>query len=229
MSEPTPAVLAEIALYLQDLPTHQQTVEQVAQMAQDVLACDYASVTLRTGRRALETVAATHPVVEKADVLQYEFAEGPCFDAIKDDGDYLAHDIEHDARWTRWGPAAAKLGLCSLLGVRLHTRNHTFGALNLYAMEPRHYDADDVVLARIFAAHASVALAASNSEATLRRAIDTRHVIGQAQGILMERFGIDEQQAFGVLRRLSQDGNVKLKVIAQRVVEEQAEARRSTV
>lgn len=220
MSKPTTSVLAEIALYLQDLPTHQQTVDQVAQVAQEVLACDYASVTLRVTRGGLQTVAATHPVVEKADALQYEFAEGPCFDAVAEEGDYLSHDIANDTRWPSWGPAASKLGLNSLLGVRLHTRSDTFGALNLYAVEPRSYDADDVVVARIFAAHASVALSASNNEETLRGAIDTRHVIGQAQGILMERFSIDDEQAFGVLRRLSQDGNVKLKLVAQQIVDE---------
>jgi GAF domain-containing protein len=220
MSEATTSVFAEIALFLQDLPSHQETVEQVARLAQDVLACDYASITLQRAGGALETVGATNPIVEKADALQYEFGEGPCYEAVKEDGDFLAHDIEHDLRWPLWGPAAAKLGIHSLLGVRLSTRHDTFGALNLYAVEPRSYDADDVVVAHIFAAHASVALAASHNEANLRRAIDTRHIIGQAQGVLMERFKIDDVAAFGVLRRLSQDGNTKLRVVAQRIVDE---------
>jgi len=222
---PTSSVFAEIALYLQDLPTHRQTVDQVAQVACEVLTCDYASVTLRVGRGALETVAATHPVVEKADALQYEFSEGPCFDAVEEGGDYLAQEVANDSRWPIWGPAAANLGLHSLLGVRLHTRHTTLGALNLYAAKPRQYDDEDVVLARIFAAHASVALAASTDQDNLRRAIDTRHAIGQAQGILMERYSLDNDQAFAALRRLSQDGNVKLKVVAQRIVDEHMASR----
>ncbi len=220
MSEPSASVFAEVALLLEAADSHDQTAEQVAVLAQQTLACDFASITLRRSGGTIETVAATHPDVEKADALQYEFGEGPCFDAVKEDGDFLAQDVEHDERWPTWGPEAAKLGLNSLLGIRLRTRSETYGALNLYARLPRTYDADDIVVAHIFAAHASVALAASSNEENLKRAVDTRHVIGQAQGILMERFKLDDVRAFGVLRRLSQDSNVKLRLVAQQIVDE---------
>ena len=154
--------------------------------------------------------------------MQYEFGEGPCYEAVKEEGNFLSEDVSHDARWPRWGPEAAKLGLNSLLGLRLQTRKETFGALNLYHRQPRAYDDDDVAVAGIFAAHASVALAASNNDANLRRAIDTRHVIGQAQGILMVKYGLDDVRAFAVLRRLSQDGNIKLRQVAQQIVDEHA-------
>jgi GAF domain-containing protein len=214
------SMFAEIALMLEELPSQEQTMEQVALLAQQTLACDYASITLRQGRGRLETVASTHPDVEKADALQYEFEEGPCFDAVQEDGNFLAEDIERDQRWPTWGPKAAQLGLRSLLGLRLQTHRETFGALNLYHRQPRAYDEDDIALAAIFASHASVALAASRNDANLKRAIDTRHVIGQAQGILMERFGLDDVRAFAVLRRLSQDGNIKLRQVAQQIVDE---------
>ena len=222
MPKPSASVFAEVALVLEDVPSHEQTVERVAHLAQETLACDFASVTLRRGRGRLETVASTHPDVEKADALQYEFGEGPCYEAVKEEGNFLSQDIEHDERWPTWGPEAAKLGLHSLLGLRLQTRQETFGALNLYHRAPRAYDDDDLALASIFASHASVALAASSNDANLRRAIDTRHVIGQAQGILMERFDIDDVRAFSVLRRLSQDGNTKLRQVAQQIVDEHA-------
>ncbi len=223
MSNPSASVFAEIALLLEDVPSHEQTLDQVAQLAQETLACDFASITLRHGGGRLETVASTHPDVEKADALQYEFREGPCYQAVKEEGNFHSQDVAHDERWPMWGPAAAALGLNSLLGLRLQTRQETFGALNLYHRQPHAYDDDDVALARIFATHASIALAASSNDANLRRAIDTRHVIGQAQGILMERFGLDEVRAFAVLRRLSQDGNVKLRQVAQQIVDEHAQ------
>ena len=218
MSSPSASVFAEIALLLEDVPSHEQTLDQVAQLAQETLACDFASITLRLGGGRLETVASTHPDVEKADALQYEFGEGPCYEAVKEEGNFLSEDVSHDARWPRWGPEAAKLGLNSLLGLRLQTRKETFGALNLYHRQPRAYDDDDIAVAGIFAAHASVALAASNNDANLRRAIDTRHVIGQAQGILMERFDLSADQAFSVLRRYSQERNVKLRTVASDII-----------
>lgn len=220
MPKPSASMFAEIALLLEDVPAHEQTLEQVALLAHEMLACDFASITLRRGGGRLETVASTHPDVEKADALQYEFGEGPCYEAVQEDGNFLSLDVAHDVRWPRWGPEAAKLGLNSLLGLPLQTRQDAFGALNLYHRDPRAYDDDDIEMARIFAAHASVALAASSNDANLKRAIDTRHVIGQAQGILMERFGLDDVRAFAVLRRLSQDGNIKLRQIAQQVVNE---------
>jgi GAF domain-containing protein len=220
MSQPSASVFAAIALLLEDVPTHDQTVDQVARLAQETLACDFASVTLRQGRGRLETVAATHPDVEKADQMQYEFGEGPCYEAVKENGNFLSQDLARDERWPTWGPQAAKLGLNSLLGLRLKTNRRAFGALNLYAREARTFDDDDIAVARIYATHASIALAASTNEVNLLRAVDTRHVIGQAQGILIERFGLDGQRAFAVLRRLSQDGNVKLAQIARQIVDE---------
>jgi GAF domain-containing protein len=221
MTKTSASLFAEIALLLEEMPSHEQTLEQVTHLAQENLACDFASITLRVPGGGLETAASTHPDVEKADALQYELEEGPCFEAVKYDGNFLCEDLEHDPRWPRWGPSAAKFGLRSLLGLRLQTHRQTFGALNLYHRQSRAYDDDDVALAEIFASHAAVALAASTNEVGLRRAIDTRHIIGQAQGILMERFGLDDVRAFAVLRRLSQDGNIKLRQVAQQIVDEQ--------
>jgi GAF domain-containing protein len=222
MTKTTASMFADIALLLEEVPSHEQTLEQIVQLAHETLGCDFASITLRVVGGRLETAAATHPVVEKADALQYEFEEGPCYEAAKEEGNFHCPDLEHDARWPRWGPEAAKLGLHSLLGLRLQTHRQTFGALNLYHRQAHAYDPDDIVLAEIFASHAAVAMAASSNEVNLKRAVDTRHVIGQAQGILMERFGLDDVRAFAVLRRLSQDGNVKLRAVAQQIVDEQA-------
>lgn len=219
MTSTSAATFAEIALLLEEIPSHEQTLEQVALCAQETLACDFASITLRLAGGRLDTVASTHPDVEKADALQYEFQEGPCYEAVKEDGNFLAEDVEHDERWPSWGPAAARLGLRSLLGLRLQTNRQTFGALNLYHRERHAYDEDDIALARIFASHAAIAIAASSNEVNLKRAIDTRHVIGQAQGILMERFGLDDVRAFAVLRRLSQERNLKLRQVAQEIVD----------
>lgn len=132
---------------------------------------------------------------------------------------FIVDDMEQDPRWPTWGPLAADLGLRSILATRLFTHGETHGALNLYSSDPRRFDEDDVAVAHVFGAHASVALAAARQEEHLRKAVDARHVIGQAQGILMERFDIDADRAFNVLRRYSQNRNVKLRAIAEEVVD----------
>jgi AmiR/NasT family two-component response regulator len=70
----------------------------------------------------------------------------------------------------------------------------------------------------VVAAHASVALARIRSERDLWRAIDSRHLIGQAQGILMERFKLSPERAFSVLRRHSQQHNIKLHQVAGELI-----------
>ncbi|WP_043668707.1 ANTAR domain-containing protein [Clavibacter michiganensis] len=77
----------------------------------------------------------------------------------------------------------------------------------------------DLAVAEEVAVHARVALAAWDSADDLARGLASRSVIGQAQGILMERFSLDADRAFQVLRRHSQDGNVKLVEVARRVIE----------
>lgn len=91
--------------------------------------------------------------------------------------------------------------------------------MNLYASDPGRFDSDDLAVAHVLARHAAVALARSREQTSLWRAIDARKLIGQAQGILMERFDLDADRAFAVLRRYSQDNNLKLREVAQRLID----------
>ena len=218
MGDTSASSFAEIARLLEAEPDIEATVVQIIDLARQTIASDHAGVTLLHGRNQVETAAATSPIVEKCDALQYEFGEGPCVQAIWNHDTFLVDDMRNDCRWPRWGPQAADLGLRSILSIRLFTFGETHGALNLYSSEPRHFDDEDVAVAHIFAAHASVALAAARQEEHLRKAIDARHVIGQAQGILMERFDIDAPRAFTVLRRYSQHRNVKLRAVAEELI-----------
>lgn len=214
-----PSVFADIARLLEAEPDTQATLDQIAVLAQKAIVCDHAGISLLHGRKQVETAAASAEVIEKADALQYELGEGPCLQAIWSHDTFVVEDMATDERWPRWGPAAAELGLRSILAVRLFTNGQTHGALNLYASTPRRFDADDVAVAHIYATHASVALAAARQEENLRRAVDARHLVGQAQGILMERYDLDADRAFEVMRRYSQVSNTKLRTIAEQVVE----------
>jgi len=168
--------------------------------------------------REIETAAATDPIIEAADRLQTELGEGPCLQAIWDEETFVVGDTACDPRWPLFGPKVAALGLRSILSVRLHSGDQTLGAINFYCTDVRVFDRDDIAVAQIFAQHASVALATVKREEGLRIAIDSRHLIGQAQGILMERFSLSADKAFAVLRRYSQDNNIKLRALAEEVV-----------
>jgi len=174
---------------------------------------EQASITMRTGR-AVESIAYSSDLILQADQLQYELNEGPCLDAVWTDGVFVIPDLRADGRWPRWAPAAAGLGVGSSVSVHLFT-DTALGSLNLYSLHPRDYDHADLEAAKVIGAHASVVLAYARTEQNLWQAIDTRNLIGQAQGILMQQYGITADRAFNVLRRYSQHHNLKLAAVAE--------------
>lgn len=209
---------SQMALELHDEPNAESTVQRIAEYARIAVGCDDAGIMLVHARKQIETASATSPRVVQSHDLQIVHDEGPCLDAIDGDGVYLVTDTSSDPRWRQWGPAVHEIGLKSAVSVRLETRDRRYGSLNLYSFETDAFDEDDVAVATIFSRHASVALAAAHNEDGLQVAIDARKLIGQAQGILMERFDIDDERAFTFMRRQSQHRNQKLRDIAAWIV-----------
>ena len=179
---------------------------------------DWASITQRLPGGALETLAPSDELTVTADKYQVLLGEGPCVAAVYTDDLVVSPDVAADPRWRRWGPQAALLGVGGVLSVHLYTDVDAMGALNLYSAQVRDYAEEDRDAARLVGAHASVALAYFRGQAHLWKAIDSRHHIGIAQGIVMHQYGVGAEQAFAVLRRLSQDSNVKLHLVAAEVV-----------
>lgn len=210
---------AELAAALHAAPSPTETAEEVVGFAREQLDADHAGITLMRANDRLETVAPTDDVVVQADALQYELAEGPCRDASWTGDTLLSSDVASDPRWPDWGPKAAALGIVSALAVELtSSAGARIGAVNLFWGRPRAFDRDDIAFAHVFTRHAALALASSFELANLNVALDARKRIGQAQGMLMERFGLDEDRAFEVLRRYSQNHNLKLRQVAERLV-----------
>jgi GAF domain-containing protein len=170
-------------------------------------------------RHQIETASATSRRVGESHNLQIVHDEGPCLDAIDGHNIYHSGDVANDDRWPKWGLAVSELGIRSVLSVRLETRSRRYGSLNLYADRLDAFDDDDIAVATIFVRHAAVALANAHNEEGLQVAIDARRLIGQAQGILMERFDLDSDRAFEFMRRQSQTHNVKLRQVAEWVVD----------
>ncbi|MEU1850080.1 GAF and ANTAR domain-containing protein [Streptomyces sp. NPDC019990] len=199
------------------------TLERITHSATELVAgCDAAGILLLHGKK-VETVAPTHPIVTDSDQLQERLAEGPCFDAARSDtGErvFRIRDLTHEVpRWPHYASQAQELGVGSMMGFLLYTDDEEFGALNLYSHSPGAFTEDSENAGWLLASHAAVAFSSARSHAQLQRAIETRHLIGEAMGILMGSHDLTEQQAFDVLRRYSQDNNIKLREVARRVCE----------
>ncbi|WP_182376247.1 GAF and ANTAR domain-containing protein [Nocardioides sp. WS12] len=213
-----PDEFAEIALKMHDEDSLDETAERLLEYSLKAVSCSYAGVIFVHGGKRVETVVATHPIVEVLDQIQLDHGEGPDIDVLSDVVSIMVSDTTTESRWPDWGKRVAEVGIRSLLSVRLYTSTDTVGTLNLYDVEPNHFDVDDQAVAHILARHAAIALANARSNEQLRQAIDARKLIGQAQGILMERFDLNADQAFAVLLRYSQDYNVKLRLVAERLI-----------
>jgi putative methionine-R-sulfoxide reductase with GAF domain len=201
------------------------TLAQVVELAVTTIdGCDFAGLFLLE-KEVVTSPVHTDPIVDQIDALQHETGEGPCLDAIADRLIFYADDVADDSRWPRFGPQASAAGIRSVLALPL-TTNGSLGALNLYARYPAAFGVVDRAKGVILASLAGLAVAAAHSHedeelraANLNVALASREVIGQAQGILMERERISAAQAFDVLRRASQHLNRKLRDVAQDFVD----------
>lgn len=213
---------AQLAVELHEQPGVAETLDTVLRYALSAVHAESGSVMLlHRGGREIEIADRTDATAERADRLQLETGEGPCLAAARDNTDSaVIGDTKTDERWPVWGKRVADdLGIRSVLSVQLGTPSARVGALNMYAGVPGRFDVDDQAVAHVLARHAAVAVAGSLQVANLWQAIDARKLIGQAQGVLMERFDLDADQAFAVLRCYSQDTNTKLRDVAQRLID----------
>lgn len=223
---------AEISRRLYAAPTVKETLHRIIDFSvQTIDGCSGAGISFRQNGNIV-TPVWTDPTVVVVDELQYATGQGPCLDAIAHGGSFYAADLLSDPRWPNFGPMAAKAGQRSLLSFCL-SGSMTLGALNLYSPLPQAFGATDRAKGLIFAAHAGVALAAAMELADATRALEvetkrlnnlhgalaSRQVIGRAEGILMSRELITGDEAFGLLRKASQQLNIKLREIAQIVVD----------
>ena len=209
---------ARLAIELHGAGGLEETVDAVVQFALQALDCSYAGIALYSRGRP-QVPAATDPLV--CEIFQHAMASGqaPLVEAMRTGQDVLVRDTVTDGRWPEWAAEVRELGVRAVLDVPLTTTTGTVGMLGLYSTTPDAFDPDDIAVAQIPARHASVALASARHEANLAQAVDARKLVGQAMGILMERFDLDSDQAFTVLRRYSQDTNTKLRDVAQQLID----------
>jgi transcriptional regulator with GAF, ATPase, and Fis domain len=180
---------------------------------------DTAGVLLIGKGGKFESLAGTDELPHQLDELQMKYNEGPCVEAAVDELIVRTDDFRTEQRWPQYSAAAAEIGVLSGLSFKLYTADRTAGALNLFAFKPNAFSAQDETIGSVLAAHAAAAILASRQGEQLESALSTRDRIGQAKGIIMERYGVDDVRAFEMLRQLSQDTNTRLADIAQRVID----------
>ena len=198
------------------------TLDRVTAAAVELLPeVAYASITVRHEDGRLETVSPTDESLLVLDEKQYALREGPCYDAASDRAQVASPDLEHDDRYPAYGPMAAEAGVAAQAAFRLFTRHGTEGALNLYSPKLGAF-ADLADVAALFRSQAGIVIAYAHEITNLREALETRTTIGKAMGIVMERYRLNDERAFAFLTRLSQHRNVKLRQVAEELVNELA-------
>jgi transcriptional regulator with GAF, ATPase, and Fis domain len=213
--------LAAASRALQNEADTHGTLRRSVRLAIELIPhCHYSGIAIVGSDRTITTALATDPLVVRGDELQYELGQGPCLDAIWHHETVVISDLAAERRWPTWAPRlAAELEVTSMLCVQLFTSSTIVGALNLYSRDLDAFDHSDVDTATVLAAHIAVAVADTQKADQLRLSATSRSTIGQAQGILMERYRLNDTQAFLALRRVSQDNNIKLVNVAQKLVQ----------
>lgn len=211
--------MAELARSVASPKTVQEILEDVTSTAQELIpGADTAGVLLLVRGGQFESLATTSDMPHKLDELQVQFGEGPCIEAAVNDLIVRTDDFRHEHRWPKYSAACVEKGVLSGLSFKLYTSSRTAGALNLFAYKPHAFTPTDETTGMILAAHAAAALLAGRQSEQLESALSTRDRIGQAKGIIMERYGVDDVRAFEMLKQLSQDSNTRLTEIALRVI-----------
>jgi transcriptional regulator with GAF, ATPase, and Fis domain len=194
-----------------------ETLDTVVDLARRSFRCDGVGVVLTAPGGGYASTAASAADVKRADVLQVEHHQGPGFDAITEQQPVVSPELRFDSRWRFWAPQAADVGFRSVLSLALAVGD-PFGAVTLYSRRPSFFGIESLAPGRGLAQQASIAIAVAVEREQLLRARDAWGIVGQAQGILMERYHITAEQAFAVLRRYSSHLNQKLRVIAERII-----------
>jgi hypothetical protein len=201
------------------------TMKSLTRAAVEMLpGVDEASISIRHGDGSLRSYALTADYLRDLDEWQFDHAEGPCYDGVTDKAFTVCGDLRSDPRYPSYGSRAAAAGIRSQAGLRLFESRRTLGGMNLYSRAVGAL-ADVAFLAELFSEHARTAMTYAAQIDGLRDAITSRQVIGQAVGILMERFQMSEDRAFAFLTRVSNDRNEKVRVVAQEIIDGGPEGR----
>ncbi len=195
-----------------------QTIVEVA--CNSVPGFDQVGISTVEKGGVIITRACTGDLVLALDRAQYDLREGPCSATLQGDETVSVSSLGREQRWPRYVAQALGLGLQSQLAVKLYLDRDTLGGINFYSTLHDEVHADARELAQLFATHAAIALGHAQEREDFSEALRSRRAIGQAIGLLMERFDMTEDRSFGFLVRASSHRNIKLRLVAQELVDE---------
>jgi GAF domain-containing protein len=162
------------------------------------------SISVVIGRTNVTSQHPSGDLPRQVDAVQTEVGEGPCLDAAFEQQTVRVSDLAHEERWPNFAKRASEIGAASMLSFQLYVEGDNLGALNLYSRRPNAFDDESEHVGLLFASHAAIAFSDARKVEQLQHGLSTRGLIGQAEGILMERFKITSAQAFTMLVRVSQ-------------------------
>jgi GAF domain-containing protein len=224
--ERLPESLARLAAIVLSEQTVEGILDLIVSLAAETIPrADGVGVTVVSNGR-YHTASHSDEEVMNVDRIQYDAADGPCVEAFHRGEVVYAPFLADDHRWPNFTPRAAERGLGSILSMPLGVGGDTLGALNLYSRGRDSFAGSPQETAATFARYVAVVLANAISYDTtevlneqLREALKSRETIGQAKGILMAQESVGADEAFDMLVRLSQRSNVKLRDVAQQLVD----------
>jgi transcriptional regulator with GAF, ATPase, and Fis domain len=182
-----------------------------------VPGADEASISVVKGRRSVEPQAPSSDLPQQVDAIQSETGQGPCLDAVYEHETVRVPDMASESRWPEFSRRALELGAASMLSFQLYVEGDNLGALNLYGREAYGFTKESEQVGLLIASHAAIAFADAQKLGQMRDAMRSRDVVGQAKGILMERYGITAQHAFVMLTQYSSHTGTKLIDVADQL------------
>jgi hypothetical protein len=225
-SRPSNAIIAQLAALVSELQRNpvdadQALTELIESAPQFVPGAQYAAITLASQSSGISTPAATHRYPAVLDKIQQQHQDGPCLSAAWEHHVIRIDDLAAETRWPRYTQDAVdQTPIRSILAFELAVSSDSLSALNFYADRPQAFDEESVELGWIFATHTALTWRMLRRDEQFQSELASRDMIGQAKGILMERFNIDAVAAFDLLTRFSQETDTKIVDIAQWLIEQ---------
>lgn len=192
----------------------------VRQAVAGVAGCDFAGVSLRSHHGEVQTPAWTSPAVWAADAMQVALREGPSLEPMWISDHVIVDDLNTNRRWPLWAPEVVKLGLRSLISVRLPGGTQTFAALNLYSAKAYGFGTQSLDHACSYAVEVLEAIEVAGGATGFEAAMSTRSVVGMAEGMMSHRYGFSQKRALALLQMYSARSHVSLEDAAAEFVSE---------
>jgi transcriptional regulator with GAF, ATPase, and Fis domain len=192
--------------------------EVMASVTRSIDLLEHAGVLVGRAPGFLST-ASSDQLTSEVHGLHAVLGEGPCLDAMTTGLAVVTDSLAGEHRWPRWTAAAMEAGVRANVALPLVWEGRTLGALGLYWESPQLLDTATLNVAETCGLTASALVGWARSAQELQHALGTRQMIGQAVGVLMQRYGLTSEAAFSFLRRNSQNANTKLRDVAARFLE----------